>query len=130
MPRVGRRTILRARDEQRITLSDEAAARTFGTLSEEAARLLMGMLRVITTSGGTSGTIGDAVDTTTLTCSEAQLALSELRAVGLMQKTSRGTHRLHPLFGSIGHRLAEYSGSGPGNTGSGELIVLSPRVSS
>jgi hypothetical protein len=92
----------------RIALSDEAAARAFTCMSENATRLLVGMLRVLASTGRTNGCFGDARAMTTLTIDEALAALAELRMRGLLQRTPRGTDRLHPLFGSIAHRLYEF----------------------
>jgi len=93
----------------RVALSDEAAVRAFTSISENATRLLVGMLRVLASTGAAHGCFGDARLMTTLTIEEALAALMELRMCGLLQRTPRDTDRLHPLFGSIGHGLAEFT---------------------
>lgn len=113
----------RAKQEHSIALSDEAAARAFTKLSDEATRLLWAMVRVIASTGTTSGCIGDAVATTRMSVDDAVRGLDELRRVGLMQRTPRGTDRLHPLFGGIGHRLAEFTqGRAAGGGGSADVM--------
>jgi hypothetical protein len=107
----------------RIALSDAAAVRAFSNISENATRLLVGMLRVIASKGATSGCFSEVVAKTTLTDDEAMRGLDELRMCGLMQRTPHGTDRLHPLFGSIGHRLSDFAqGMSAGGGGSADVV--------
>ncbi|WP_425043820.1 hypothetical protein [Primorskyibacter sp. S87] len=90
-----------------LPLSNNAAARALSTVSPEARRLLLGMIAVNADKGGGSCNFEDAMRALggkTLTWQ----VLDELHTVGLMRFNNKGNHEMHPLFGSIAHRLFEF----------------------
>jgi len=90
-----------------VPLSNNAAARALAMISPSARRLLLGMITVHADRGGGSCNFEDAVRALggrTLTWR----VLEELHTVGLMRFNDLGNHEMHPLFGSIAHRLYEF----------------------
>lgn len=99
-----------------VPLSNNAAARALSIISPSARRLLLGMIIVHADRGGGSCSFEDAVRALggrTLTW----CVLEELHIAGLMRFNNQGNHEMHPLFGSIAHRLFEFGNSDLGGPG-------------
>lgn len=90
-----------------LPLSNNAAARALATISPPARQLLFGMVVVHTDAGGGQCVFEQAIKAMggkTLTWQ----VLEELHTAGLMRFNNKGNHELHPLYGSIAHRLFEF----------------------
>ncbi|CUH47434.1 hypothetical protein [Ruegeria atlantica] len=90
-----------------VPLSNNGAARALATISPPARRLLFGMVVVHADAGAGQCVFEQAVTAMggkTLTWQ----VLDELHAAGLMRFNDLGNHEMHPLFGSIAHRLFEF----------------------
>lgn len=90
-----------------VPLSNNAAARALMQVSPAARRLLLGMVAVHSDLGGGSCNFGQAVKAMGGRSLSWQV-LDELHAAGLMRFNHLGNHEIHPLFGSIAHRLFEF----------------------
>lgn len=90
-----------------VPLSNNAAARALATISPAARRLLFGMVTVHAEAGGGQCLFERAVKSMGGRSLTWQV-LDELHAAGLMRFNDRSNHEIHPLFGSIAHRLFEF----------------------
>jgi hypothetical protein len=106
-----------------LPLSNNAAARALATISPAARRLLMGMIAVHADKGGGQCVFEQAVKVMggrTLTWQ----VIDELHSTRLMRFNEHGRHEMHPLFGSIAHRLFEFGHDvGDGDGGHAEANV-------
>ncbi len=108
-----------------VPLSHAAAARALMQVSPAARRLLLGMVAVHSEVGGGSCDFERAVRSMGARSLTWQV-LDELHAAGLMRFNDRGNHEIHPLFGSIAHRLYEFGHDAGHDDGSHVKAELKP----
>lgn len=94
-----------------VPVSHAAAARALGSLSPAALRLVWGMVTIHSQRGGGECIFADAVKSMGGRNLPWQV-IEELHAAGLLRFTANKRHELHPLLGSIAHRLHEFAHDG------------------